>query len=90
MTKPTVGEKYELLRTLLIEARKEAGLTQVEVADRLGRTQAYVSRYENGSRRLDVIEFFEVAEVIDFDPLILLDRLHASWHKRIRKKDRRP
>jgi transcriptional regulator with XRE-family HTH domain len=75
---PTAGNRYELLRTLLIEARKSAGLTQVDVADRLGRTQAYVSRYENGSRRLDVIELFEVADAIGFNPVTLLRKLHVE------------
>ena len=78
MKNPTTGKRYEILRALLIEARKAAGLTQVDVADRLGRTQAYVSRYENGSRRLDVIEFFEVAEAIGFNPVTLLRKLHAE------------
>ncbi len=37
-------------------ARKEAGLTQVQVAKRLRRTQAFVSKSESGDRRVDVIE----------------------------------
>jgi len=82
VTKSTTSKKYDLLRELLIEARKDAGLTQVDVADRLGRTQAYISRYENGSRRLDVIEFFEIAEVIGFNPLVLLRKLYAAWPNR--------
>lgn len=82
MKNPTAGNRYELLRTLLIKARKTAGLTQVEVADRLGRTQAYVSRYESGSRRLDVIEFFEVADAIGFNPVTLLRKLHVELSRK--------
>jgi transcriptional regulator with XRE-family HTH domain len=63
---------------MLITARKQAGLTQVEVADRLGRPQSYVSKYERGERRLDVIEFFDVAQAIEIDPFDFLKRLHRS------------
>ena len=58
-----------------VEARKTAGLTQVEVAERLGQPQSYVSRYERGGRRLDVVEFLKVAEVMGVDPRGLIDKL---------------
>jgi len=60
---------------LPVEARKTAGLTQVEVAERLGQPQSYVSRYERGGRRLDVVEFLKVAEVMGVDPRGLIDKL---------------
>lgn len=63
---------------LLKEARREAGLTQVELAKRLRRPQSYVSKYERGERRLDVIEFLEVARVIGFDPHELLRELESK------------
>lgn len=37
-------------------ARKDAGLTQVEVAKRLRQSQAFVSKSESGDRRVDVVE----------------------------------
>jgi len=64
--------RYLRFRRLLIEARKAAGLTQVELAERLGEFQSFVSRYERGERRLDVVEFIEVAAAIGFDPHRLL------------------
>lgn len=60
--------RYRQLQTLLKAARKEAGLTQAQVAERLGRPQSYVAKYENGERRLDVIEFLDVADVIGLNP----------------------
>lgn len=45
-------------------ARKRAELTQQQVAARLGTPQSYVSKYENGERKLDVIEFIEVCEAL--------------------------
>lgn len=60
---------------LLIATRKEKQLTQWDVASRLRRPQSFVSKYETGERRLDVIEFVEVARALDTDPLDLLSRL---------------
>ena len=48
--------------------RRRAGLTQAAVAARLRRPTSFVGKYENGYRRLDVIEFIEVAAAIGFDP----------------------
>ncbi len=62
------SERYEAFRLLLIEKRKEAGLTQEVVAERLNKPQSYVSKYENGERRIDVIEFMDIAKSIGFCP----------------------
>lgn len=48
--------------------RHKAGLTQTAVAARLRRPTSFVGKYENGYRRLDVIEFVKVAAAIGFDP----------------------
>ena len=55
--------------------RRKAGLTQVQVAGRLGRPQAFVTKYERGERRLDVIELVEVAAAIGADPVDLVGEL---------------
>jgi transcriptional regulator with XRE-family HTH domain len=52
------------LTTLLREMRLEAGLTQTELAARVEKAQAYVSRYESGQRRLDVLEVREICQAI--------------------------
>lgn len=49
--------EYKLVLDRLVQARKEAGLTQAEVAYRLGKPQSFVSRSETGERRIDIIEF---------------------------------
>nr|WP_279291133.1 helix-turn-helix transcriptional regulator [Pseudomonas sp. S25] len=61
--------------TLLLEARIEAGLTQKELATKLGRPQSFVSKTENAERRLDVIEFMDLCQGLDADPHQLLVRL---------------
>jgi len=49
-------------------ARKAAGMTQQQVATRLGEHQSFVSRYEPEERRLDVIEYLEVAKALSVRP----------------------
>ena len=56
--------EYQRFLERLRAARETAGLTQVEVARRLGRPQSYVSKSESGERRLDVVELLELAEVL--------------------------
>lgn len=45
-----------VLRGMVRQARLDAGMTQVELAAALGRPQSFVSKYESGERRLDVLE----------------------------------
>ena len=75
MPLPAPEERYERLRALLVKARKDAGLTQEEVAAKLRRPQSFVWKIENGVRRLDVVEFLEMAKAVGFDPHELLRQL---------------
>lgn len=75
MLKDPYAEKYIRLRELLVSHRENSGLTQAEVAAKLSRPQSFVSKYENGERRLDVIELIEVANIIGFDPAKLIKKL---------------
>ncbi len=59
MEKSVTSEGYKVLLACLRGAREGAGLTQAEVADRLGLSQSQVSKCERGERRLDVIELRE-------------------------------
>lgn len=68
-------QSYSQFQHLLVEARKKSGLTQTELSLRLKRQQSFVSKYERGERRLDVIEFGEVARALGINPLRFLDRL---------------
>lgn len=60
--------EHQKLVTLLIAAREKAGVTQQQLADRLGRPQSFVAKYEGGERRIDVIEFIAIANALDLDP----------------------
>lgn len=66
------------LINLLVEQRKRAGLSQADLAERLGRYQSVVSSLESGGRRIDVIELLDIAEVIDLDVHAVIDDLLAT------------
>ncbi|MDB5983565.1 MAG: family transcriptional regulator [Pseudomonas sp.] len=70
--------RYQALLALLLEAREAAGLTQHELAAKLGRPQSFVSKTENAERRLDVIEFLELCRCLASDPHAILRALDAT------------
>jgi transcriptional regulator with XRE-family HTH domain len=55
--------RYEEFLRRLRDARRQAGLTQAEVATRLGKPQSFVSKVESGERRLDFVEVCALSEV---------------------------
>lgn len=79
MTTSTHTEEYQALRTILREARLKTGVTQQQLAERLGKPQSYVAKVEGGERRIDVIEFIAFARAIGADPA----RLFASVSKAV-------
>ena len=56
----------------LVEARKEAGISQQELARRLKRSQSFIAKIEVGERRIDVVEFIEIARALGREPVDLL------------------
>nr|WP_312367159.1 helix-turn-helix transcriptional regulator [Ensifer sp.] len=69
--------RHKALIALLIEKREAAGLTQTELAAKLGEYQSFVARLESGQRRVDVVELLEIAAILRFNPNEALDRLSA-------------
>lgn len=65
--------RYRHLIDRLVAARKEQALSQEAFARMLGRHQQFVSRYETGERRLDVVEFVDIARQLGVN----LDVLHS-------------
>ena len=57
------SDEYKKIIKKLKEARIESGLTQEQVAKKLGKPQSYVSKSESGERRLDVTELKKFAEL---------------------------
>lgn len=72
-TKTIFSDHSEKLIGLLRQARLDAGLTQVEAAERLGCRQTFLSKIECGERRLDVVEFSVICIAYGVEPGELLD-----------------
>jgi transcriptional regulator with XRE-family HTH domain len=65
---------YDAFRSKLVEARETSGLTQRDVAERLGRPPSYVANCESGERRVDVVELMEFAKVYGRSVTYFLNR----------------
>lgn len=70
--------QHEELRFFLIDRRKRAGLTQQQVAERVGRPQRFISRIERGMHRVTVVELLELGEALGFDPAAAVRRLRGK------------
>lgn len=68
------------LVTLLRQIRLDAGLRQVDLAERLGQPQSFVSKYESGERRLDLLELWRICEAVGI-PLSKFVRLFEQGKK---------
>lgn len=71
-------QESRILRHLLRAMRTEAGLRQQDVAERLRLGQSFVSKYESGERRLDVLELREICEVCGITLTDFVERLEAQ------------
>lgn len=76
--------RHQDIAALLVELRKERGWLQQDLAHRMRRTQTFVSKYENGLRRLDVIELLDILRALDADPHEFVDQILAM-PKRVKR-----
>jgi len=80
--------EYAEVGAALADAREQAGLTQQQVAKRLRKPQSFVSNYERGQRRIDVLELLRVVDALGADPIGLFreilkrKRRESKTHKR--------
>jgi transcriptional regulator with XRE-family HTH domain len=65
------AEHHKVVGAYLAAARRQANVTQQELAARLGKPQSFVSEYERGQRRVDVIELLVISRALGVDPLDL-------------------
>ncbi len=72
MTSSIFTEQYGRFRELLMQYRQLRSITQAQLAESLNRPQSFVSKYESGERRLDLVEFLEIAIALRFDPCELI------------------
>jgi transcriptional regulator with XRE-family HTH domain len=69
---------YQAFIAVMVLARKEANVTQHELARRIKKPQSFISKYERLERRLDVPEFIFVARALGVDPSKLLRRVDKA------------
>ncbi len=75
MPKSQFSDAYSSFVSVLVAARRDAGLTQTELARRVGRDQPFISLVEKGVRRVDLVEFYALAVAMDHDPKELFGRI---------------
>lgn len=68
-------DKQKILQTLLRTIRKDADLSQQQLATLIGKPQSFVSKYESGERRLDVLELREICLSLDLSLQEFAERL---------------
>lgn len=81
MMKNIFSDDHKALQALLRDLRNKAGLRQADVAERLGKAQSFVSKYESGERRLDVLELRAVCRVLDVSLTSFVQRLEEELHE---------
>ena len=69
---------YKLVGICLGDARRTAGITQEELARRLRKPRSFISSYERGQRRVDIVEFLLIAEAIKIDARKLFEGILTS------------
>jgi transcriptional regulator with XRE-family HTH domain len=67
------SEDHQRLRSILKRERIAAGLRQSDLAKKTNRSQAYISKFENGDLRLDVVDFVHICRTIVCDPHKVID-----------------
>lgn len=75
MGKNRRGQEQAILQTLLRQIRQEAGLRQQDLATRIGELQSFVSKYESGERRLDVLELRQICRALGLPLSSFVQRL---------------
>jgi len=76
MPKSFFTRRYKIFREQLRDARTSAGLSQEDLAKKMGWDQTYVSKIERGVRRVDVVELIAICEVLGVEPNEFIRQLH--------------
>lgn len=83
MPKSAFTDAHRVLVRKLMEARKQAGIHQADLAATLGKDQSFISNIERGQRRVDMIEFYVICEALKVDPVELFADILKQMPKTI-------
>jgi transcriptional regulator with XRE-family HTH domain len=78
MQKSLKSPEYARLIAMLVAVRHDAGVRQQKLAEKLGKPQSFVAKYEGGERRIDLVEFIAIARALDADPVMLFREFVAG------------
>jgi transcriptional regulator with XRE-family HTH domain len=81
MSKTIFSAPQERLQELLRQTRMDAGLTQGDVARQLKQPQSFVSKYESGERRLDVIELRQICGILGISLAKFVEKFEKTLNK---------
>jgi transcriptional regulator with XRE-family HTH domain len=81
MSRFTGTPEQRRLRALLRQVRNEAGLKQVDLARKLNQSQSFVSKYESGERRLDLLELRDICTAVGIPLTEFVRRFDRSFHE---------
>ena len=80
MKKSLHRKEYKILLRLLYEKRTAADIKQEELAEKLGVHQSYISKTENGDRRIDLVELSDFCEALGVNLVELVN----EYYRRIK------
>ncbi len=86
MQKSLRSPEYARLIAALVAVRKKAGVRQQALAQKLGRPQSFVAKYEGEERRIDVVEFIAISEALGADPVKLFRDFVAERPRKASRK----
>ena len=79
MTKSVFSNAYRLFLNELVQTRKACHITQMRLAESLRRPQSFVSKYESGERRLDIIEVWQILNAMNVNPKTFFENLDIHF-----------
>ncbi len=83
MPKSVFTGAHQHLVDALIEARRKSGLTQAQLAAKVGKDQTFISIIERSQRRVDVLEFYVLARAMGADPVALFAEVARRLPKQV-------
>jgi transcriptional regulator with XRE-family HTH domain len=78
MQKSLKSPEYDRLIAMLVAVRKKADVRQQVLAEKLGKPQSFVAKYEGGERRIDLVEFVAIVRALEGDPVKLFREFVAG------------
>ena len=81
MQKSLNSPEYKRLIAMLVAVRKKSHIRQQALAEKLGKPQSFVAKYEDNQRRIDLVEFITITRALNADPVGILREFIATEPK---------